>query len=480
VRRRPARYDWRRSDGERSKLEHKLQIACSLVVAGLIAWWAAPDLEPTETKSGAIEIAHIEPLPRAAREPARPAPAPAPAPEPMIAESQPEMEPAVEEPAIEAVAGEPPESFTATLQAEPEERDLPIAESEPIEPEPEPIEPEPIEPEPIAEALEPEPAPRPIEPASIEPEVAEPELPEPIADEPDPLVADAAPPEPEPLEPELPTTPGSDAPSITAEPPLTRVDEPLADPAPRDEPQTVAREAAAPPPEPPAVARLAPSSDNALPALQTPPPRAAARDTQPERARAARPRRPRIEPLDDVALAIGRYRLEEGRYPHQRASYARIGFEAYRDAMLALGGAFFLFDTRSDRVLAQVNPYTLEMRAVDTPASHLSRWPRDVTRHLGAALDAPNARRDFGRATRVVLLPPADIDAALVGGLDRALQRMGMNIERVTQVLLTYELTDAGLECEVSKLALRDGTEKPVSLRLSLSGPIPKRRGGRS
>ncbi|MBW2414684.1 MAG: hypothetical protein JRG76_09280, partial [Deltaproteobacteria bacterium] len=121
-------------------------------------------------------------------------------------------------------------------------------------------------------------------------------------------------------------------------------------------------------------------------------------------------------------LERGRELLDAGVFPRLRASYQRIGFEAYRDAVLALGGGFFLFDARARRPLAEIDPRTGETRS-EAVREGLSRWPRDVTRHLPAALE--RGRQRFGdRASRVILLPPAAVDAALLGALDAHLRTL--------------------------------------------------------
>ncbi len=231
---------------------------------------------------------------------------------------------------------------------------------------------------------------------------------------------------------------------------------------------------------PPSAAAVAPTADVGREAAA----RAGSPLTAPTPAETSRSRpeqRSTPEPVDAVSIAIGRHRIEQGRYPHQRASYARVGFERYRDAMLALGGSFYLFDTRARQVIAELDPYSLATRRVDRTPNHLSRWPRDVTRYLGRALTTPEVQQAYrGMSLRVVLLPPSEVDAAFVGGLDRALRKQGLEIERVTQVRLVYELTADGLECEVVKIELRDGTEQSLRLRLALSGPIPRSRGRRS
>ncbi len=167
-------------------------------------------------------------------------------------------------------------------------------------------------------------------------------------------------------------------------------------------------------------------------------------------------------------LARGERLLEAGSFPQLRATDRRIGFGAYRDAVLALGGRFFLFDAVERRPLAEIDPRTGAVTSRELRPG-LSRWPRDVTRHVPRALE--RGRRRVGEhASRVILLPPAHVDAALLGALDTHLRAQGERGDRLVAVDLAYELRDGRLGCEVLALSLRDGKRRSVGLHVDLSG----------
>jgi hypothetical protein len=150
-----------------------------------------------------------------------------------------------------------------------------------------------------------------------------------------------------------------------------------------------------------------------------------------------------------------------------RATYHRIGFAAYRDAMLALGGAFYLYDAARREPVAGVDPQTGALRRAAVPST-LSRWPRDVTRHVPGALE--QGRTHYGtRVTRIVLLPPARLDTALLAGLERGLRDRGIDAEAVVRVDLAYEMRAGRLGCELLAVGLRDGREAPLGLHVDLS-----------
>jgi len=196
------------------------------------------------------------------------------------------------------------------------------------------------------------------------------------------------------------------------------------------------------------------------------------RMNQTEPSRPPPPPSPSVKPVaklsDERLLAEGESLLRSGKFPRLRATYSRIGFAAYRDAMLSLGGAFFLFDPSARRPVAEIDPLTGELRA-ERIRGDLSRWPRDVTRHLGDTLRRGQA--SYGdRVSRVVLLPPARLDATLLGSLDAHLRGLGLDPGAVLRVDVAYELRAGDLHCDVLLVALRDGTERPLSLEIDLSG----------
>lgn len=203
----------------------------------------------------------------------------------------------------------------------------------------------------------------------------------------------------------------------------------------------------------------------APPKAAPPPPAPASRE--PERAGevATESESEAVRPAAD-ALARGSSLLRAGAFPRMRASYRRIGFAAYRDAVLALGGAFYLYDPLARRVVAEVDLRTGAL-GPERVRDDLSRWPRDVTRHAGPALTR-GAERYGSQVSRVVLLPPARLDAALLGALEQYLRQSGLAADQLLRVDVAYELVDGRLHCEVLTLGLRDGSERDVALRIDL------------
>ena len=78
------------------------------------------------------------------------------------------------------------------------------------------------------------------------------------------------------------------------------------------------------------------------------------------------------------------------------------------------------------------------------------------------------------RVSRVILLPPARLDAALLGALDAHLRALGLDPGDLLRVDVAYELRAGNLHCDVLLVAMRDGTERPLSLEIDLSGGVTR------
>jgi hypothetical protein len=191
-----------------------------------------------------------------------------------------------------------------------------------------------------------------------------------------------------------------------------------------------------------------------------PPPRAPA-------TAASAPAQPPARVPSAAEVRRGEALLDAGAFPRVRATYARIGFEAYRDAMLALGGRFFLFDPSKRSPVAEVDPASGAVLGERLPPG-LSRWPRDVTRHVPAILS--RGQTVYGpRVSRVVLLPPAGVDAALLGALDQGMRRVGLEPSQASVVDVAYELRRGRLHCAILAVTLRNAEPRALPLVVDLS-----------
>lgn len=212
--------------------------------------------------------------------------------------------------------------------------------------------------------------------------------------------------------------------------------------------------------------KLAEDPPKPKPRPPAPPAQRPARAVDPEPVEKAAPSAP-LAPSPASDLARGRVALASGVFPRLRASYANVGFERYRDAMLELGAGFFLFDFAARQPIAGVDP-TNGTTSRPNLSDRLSRWPRDITRHTPELLES--GRREFGPSvSRVVLLPPVDVDAALLGALERYLATRELEPRELARVDVVYSLVGSRLHCDVLALGLQDGTEISADLQVDLS-----------
>lgn len=191
------------------------------------------------------------------------------------------------------------------------------------------------------------------------------------------------------------------------------------------------------------------------------------------KAPAPKPRKPVAPPLLEAATFVPGpsdflkgQRLLEGGFPRMVATYERIGFSRYTEEAQALGGQFFLWDSESNHPVARLDPKTGE--AWEGPlSSHLSRWPRDVSAHLGDAI--ARHRGDYGhRASHAVLLPPVRVDEAILSGLDHLLRLNGIDPASVGSFFGAYELRGDHLVYVVLSATLKNGTQREVSFAIDL------------
>ncbi len=174
-------------------------------------------------------------------------------------------------------------------------------------------------------------------------------------------------------------------------------------------------------------------------------------------------RRPEARTVStEETIVRGRRLLDSGRFPRLRGTYERIGFEAYRGAMERLGARIFFYDGLHRRPVAEI-----EGELAPT-SSELSRWPRDLTRHLESELR--EGRELHGtHVSRVVLLPPARLDALLLGSVEESLQRRGLDPTLLSRLDLAYEIREGRLGCELLTAGMQDGTEVSLGLHVDLS-----------
>lgn len=279
------------------------------------------------------------------------------------------------------------------------------------------------EPEPAAESTLPpdEPTLPPEPPAEIE-----------TAAEPEPAG------EPEPLEPEPPAL----EPNEVAE-----IPEPIAEPP--------ASEILEPEPAPAPVAQV--PSETPLPAAPDPAPAA----------RLESPPLP-VQRVAEADVARGGTLLSgDDGFPVLESRYEGFGsFREYARAMQNLGSRFVVVNRRA--IVGTIDPWTLEPGALGD-ASALSPRARDYAGETALLPASRAARRRHGNRAEIMMLVPRRIDAALFGGIARALEARGREPGAYRQILARYERGPGGqLRLRVESAVARDGRTEPLPLLFDL------------
>ena len=275
-------------------------------------------------------------------------------------------------------------------------------------------------------------------PEPAPPEIAEAPEPEPAeAPEPEPAPVDVAEaPEPEPIEAaEIPELAAAEEPEpLEAEPaPLEPAELPEADPAPLEV-------AEAPAPEP-------------APTLEAP---------------LAAPPLP-LQTVSEADVARGGTLLtgDEG-FPVLESRYEAFGsFGDYARAMQALGARFVVVERHA--ILGTIDPWTLEAGTL-ADAAALSPRARDYAGEPALLAASRTVRRRHGNRAEIMMLVPRRIDAALFGGITRALEARGRAPGAYRQILARYERGPGGsLRLRVEAAVGKDGRKEPLPLLFDLS-----------
>ncbi|NNL65775.1 MAG: hypothetical protein HKP30_06000, partial [Myxococcales bacterium] len=145
------------------------------------------------------------------------------------------------------------------------------------------------------------------------------------------------------------------------------------------------------------------------------------------------------------------------------------GFGSFRDyarAMQSLGARFVVVQRRA--IVGTIDPWTLEAGTLRDPGA-LSPRARDYAGEPALLPASRTVRRRHGNRAEVMMLVPRRIDAALFGGIARALEARGREPAAYRQIQARYERGPGGaLRLRVEKAIRKDGREEPLPLLFDL------------
>jgi hypothetical protein len=184
------------------------------------------------------------------------------------------------------------------------------------------------------------------------------------------------------------------------------------------------------------------------------------------------PQPARPERLGAAEVAAGdRILSGGGTFPVLSCTYEDFpSFDAYARAMASLGARFVV--VRQRRIVAAIDPATALFAEPEgaTLDGSFSPRARDYTGEPALAPLTRAARERFGAGAVVMMLVPREIDAALFGGIARALASRGDHHEAYREIRGRYQRAPGGgLRLRVDRATRADGGEVAMDLLFDLA-----------
>jgi len=165
-----------------------------------------------------------------------------------------------------------------------------------------------------------------------------------------------------------------------------------------------------------------------------------------------------------------------GSFPSITANYrVNLGFETYVKSLKSLGARFFIRDRIERKLVGEVDFQTLYL----SPIRHLkglSPRSRIISSELAVNKYIELANVMFGQSDyQMILLLPLQIDAALIGGMEKALRQSGYDVRNFISLEARYEKDSRGLRLIVVSGTYRTLESIPFRIRFNLDNLFQRR-----
>jgi len=160
---------------------------------------------------------------------------------------------------------------------------------------------------------------------------------------------------------------------------------------------------------------------------------------------------------------------DDGRPISIRADYrANLGFPGYVRLIERLGGAFFLFNASSRKLIAKIDPIMGTFEAIDPDhLQHLSPSSRSMRGEIAMDRLLRDARQRYGAGNyEVIVLLPLSLDQHLQENLRQEIRRQSLNPADITQVDARY--VDHGNALRILSLNTSSGERIPAGFVIRL------------
>jgi hypothetical protein len=164
-----------------------------------------------------------------------------------------------------------------------------------------------------------------------------------------------------------------------------------------------------------------------------------------------------------------------GSFPSITANYrVNLGFETYVKSLQNLGARFFIRDRIERKLVGEIDFQTLYL----SPIRHLkglSPRSRIISGELAVNKYIELANVMFGQGDyQMILLLPLQIDAALIGGMEKALSQSGYDVRNFISLEARYEKDSRGLWLIVVSGTYRTLKSIPFRIRFNLDNLLQR------
>ncbi len=167
---------------------------------------------------------------------------------------------------------------------------------------------------------------------------------------------------------------------------------------------------------------------------------------------------------------IGAQGQKIGSFPEISVNYrVKLGINGYLEQMQGIGGRFFIYDRRKNRLVAELD--LKAERLVSLSSLHdLSPRSRSVGSETVLTRYINYAQAKYGSGDYIItLLIPLAVDHQIVGVLNDAAKKMRTEIQDYRKFYGYYTIRQSRLKLHISKGKLKNGKGKRMNITIDLS-----------
>lgn len=167
---------------------------------------------------------------------------------------------------------------------------------------------------------------------------------------------------------------------------------------------------------------------------------------------------------------VGKNGQQMGSFPCIVANYRKhLGIHGYLKSMAALGGRFFVLNTTSTHIEAEIDFDNKRLVAKGSLAG-LSPRSRLIDAEPVIADYLRMAKRKFGMGNyTVILLLPMEIDHYIIGAINNSIEALGKNIKEFSAFQGVYVRRNRDLDIGIYEGTLKTGAKQRLNVSIKLN-----------